>query len=204
MMRYFIEAAEELILSNGLKNLTIRSVTERAGYSSATLYNYFDDLDELIMYTAFKFQREYMQELSREIKPDMDALEQFTRLYAIFCYHSFRAPDIYISLFFGRHSHKYKSVFQTYYKIFPEELTQLTPFLSDVLLQNDIWAIDRAAVRHLADQGYIKPENQEPVAMLTVRLHESCLYDLTLDAELDPDVQREKFMKLLQHIIRTN
>ncbi len=204
MMRYFIEAAEELIQSDGLKNLTIRNVTERAGYSSATLYNYFDDLDELIMFTAFKFRRGYMQDLSREIKPEMNALEQFIRLYEIFCYHSFRSPDIYMTLFFGRHSRNYKDVFQTYYKIFPEELTSLTTFLSDVLMQNDIWEIDRAAVHHLVAQGYIKAENQEQVANLTVRMHESYLYDMILDPKRDPDLQRQKFMEVLHHIINTN
>ena len=204
MMRYFIEAAEELIQAEGLKNLTIRNVTERAGYGTATLYNYFRDLDELIMYTAFKFRREYMQTLSREIKPEMDVLEQFTRLYEIFCYYSFRFPDIYMTLFFGRHSRNYKTVFQTYYKIFPEELTSLTPFVSDVLMQNGIWETDRAAANYLAAQGYIQPQNQKQVANLTVRMHESYLYDMILDPGRDPDVQRKDFMEVLRHIIKTN
>ena len=73
-----------------------------------------------------------------------------------------------------------------------------------MLTQDGIWETDRAAVRHLVAQGYIKEENQEQVANITVRMHESYLYDMILDPERDPDVQREKFMEVLHHIIKTN
>ena len=46
-MMYFIEATQELILKEGLENLSIKKIAEKAGYNSATIYNYFENLEVL-------------------------------------------------------------------------------------------------------------------------------------------------------------
>jgi AcrR family transcriptional regulator len=45
---YFVSAAKDLIRSEGLVVVSARNVAERAGYSYATLYNYFKDIRDLI------------------------------------------------------------------------------------------------------------------------------------------------------------
>jgi len=55
MMKYFIEAAKKIIREKGVKNVTVRKVADLAGYSYATLYNYFKDLDELLYYCISDF-----------------------------------------------------------------------------------------------------------------------------------------------------
>ena len=54
VMAYFINATIELMEEIGIENLTIRKVAERSKYNSATLYNYFDSLDELEMFASVK------------------------------------------------------------------------------------------------------------------------------------------------------
>ena len=58
-MTYFINATEELIHEIGINKITLRKVADRAGYNSATLYNYFENLDHLIFYAAMKNIKEY-------------------------------------------------------------------------------------------------------------------------------------------------
>jgi AcrR family transcriptional regulator len=55
MMQYFIDAAKEIMKEEGAKGLTARKVGERAGYSYATIYNYFRDFSELLTYCVFDF-----------------------------------------------------------------------------------------------------------------------------------------------------
>ncbi len=55
MMKYFIDAAKEIIKEDGVKELSARKVGERAGYSYATIYNYFNDLNTLLTYCVFDF-----------------------------------------------------------------------------------------------------------------------------------------------------
>jgi AcrR family transcriptional regulator len=48
MRSYFITAASELIRAEGLVVASARNIADKAGYSYATLYNYFKDTKDLI------------------------------------------------------------------------------------------------------------------------------------------------------------
>lgn len=55
---YFISAAKDLIRGEGLVVVSARNVAERAGYSYATLYNYFKDIRDLIFSCVEDFLEE--------------------------------------------------------------------------------------------------------------------------------------------------
>lgn len=55
---YFIEATKEILRGEGSKALSVRNIAERAGYSYATLYNYFKDQTELISLSLLDFKDE--------------------------------------------------------------------------------------------------------------------------------------------------
>ncbi len=44
IMNFFLDAAEKIIKKDGFDSLSIRNVSDEAGYNSATLYNYFENL----------------------------------------------------------------------------------------------------------------------------------------------------------------
>ena len=67
MRRYFIEAAKEIIKGEGIGALTVRNVADRAGYSYATLYNYFKDIRKLI----FEALVDFLDECSAYMLDDM-------------------------------------------------------------------------------------------------------------------------------------
>lgn len=58
MKRYFIDACKTLIRGEGYKAVSVRTVAEEAGYSSATLYNYFADTRELVRTCVDEFIEE--------------------------------------------------------------------------------------------------------------------------------------------------
>ena len=53
MMKYFIDAANKIIKKRGIDAVNIRDTANLAGYSSATLYNYFDNLTHLVFLATF-------------------------------------------------------------------------------------------------------------------------------------------------------
>lgn len=55
---YFIEAALEIIKEEGLENLTTKKIGDKAGYSYATIYNYFENYNELICICMIKLADE--------------------------------------------------------------------------------------------------------------------------------------------------
>ena len=102
IMIYFIEATEKLLRSEGIGNLSIRKIATEAGYNSATIYNYFDNLEQLTMFGSVCYLREYVSHLEKELRPDMRAIDQYRTIYRCFNQHALRYPEIYHNLFSER------------------------------------------------------------------------------------------------------
>lgn len=45
---YFIQAAKQIIIDEGVENISVRKVAENSGYTFASIYNYFKDVNELL------------------------------------------------------------------------------------------------------------------------------------------------------------
>ncbi len=46
--KLFIDIAKEMIQNEGIQSVSVRKIADEAGYSYATIYNYFDDLNSLL------------------------------------------------------------------------------------------------------------------------------------------------------------
>ena len=46
--KLFIEIAKDMIIREGVLSVSVRKIADEAGYSYATIYNYFDDLNSLL------------------------------------------------------------------------------------------------------------------------------------------------------------
>jgi AcrR family transcriptional regulator len=67
MKGYFLTAAKELIRGEGLGVISARNVAEKAGYSYATLYNYFKDIRDLIFSCVEDFLNDCREFVSKEV-----------------------------------------------------------------------------------------------------------------------------------------
>lgn len=200
-MALFVQAAEQLIRTEGPSAVTIRRIAGSTGYSSAALYSYFADLEELVLYASLQYRRACLEEAAREIAPDMSALEQYRRFCEIFNRHALRAPEIYLNMYFGRHSGRIEAVMDAYCRLFPGALTgsaELSPGLPAWDCQPDG---GRSAARRLAEEGYIRPENADTVAELLLRTQESFLYGMTVDPQQDAEARNAAFLALFDRII---
>lgn len=88
MKGYFIQATKEIIKSEGIKAVSVRNIASQAGYSYATLYNYFRDAKDLIFECVKDFQAEclsYILERIQGVSPGRARLEGFYEAYAQYC-----------------------------------------------------------------------------------------------------------------------
>ncbi|MBK7214312.1 MAG: TetR/AcrR family transcriptional regulator [Bacteroidales bacterium] len=84
MRGYFIEATREMLKGEGLKSINVRAVADRAGYSYATLYNYFKDIKELIFICVQGFQEEaetFINSKTKKSKPGIERISERTKAY---------------------------------------------------------------------------------------------------------------------------
>lgn len=93
MMSYFIEAANQIIETEGIDAITIRKVSDIAGYNSATLYNYFENLDHLIFFASMKYLKEYVLRLPDYLKDSRDSIDRYFKIWECFCEHSFKKTE---------------------------------------------------------------------------------------------------------------
>ena len=64
--RIFIEAAKGILKSEGIQALSARNAADQAGYSYATVYNYFKDMKDLIFICLTEFQQEILDYVKDE------------------------------------------------------------------------------------------------------------------------------------------
>ena len=70
MKSYFIEATKEILKGEGLKSVNVRSVAQKAGYSFATIYNYFRDVKDLV----FECVKYFLDECENTIKNETETV----------------------------------------------------------------------------------------------------------------------------------
>ena len=201
LKKQYIECAAKILRSEGPAAVTIRNLGSRLGHNSATLYSYFEDLDELMTYVAFKFRREYLLELSKMITSDMSATQQYIKLYEIYCEYSFTYPRLFLNMYFGPYSKQLKTIFDQYYNLFPDEYVSQADVVNTLLSQADTYKGDQKALAYLAKDGVIRYEDIDFLAMVIVRVHASYMYELLHNPGMSITIARKEFMDYLFHIL---
>ncbi|MEF9946524.1 MAG: helix-turn-helix domain-containing protein [Lachnospiraceae bacterium] len=167
IMSYFIRAAIELMdEENGIHELSIRKVADRAGYNSATLYHYFSNLEELTYYASIGYLTQYAAELPIYLSKGVNSLEKYFLVWECFCKHSFLHPDIYQLLFFtpinGFHL---ADTFKSYYDIFPIEFSDEIKEYEAMLSEGDIYKREFFALKKALEKDDFQIAKQDIMAI---------------------------------------
>ena len=203
IMIYFVEATRKLIQTEGVDGLSIRKIAAEAGYNSATIYHYFQDLEHLTLFGSVCYLREYILDLSRSLTEDMSALQHFRTVYRCFNQAAFQNPDIFHNLFFGRHSHMLGEVLHTYYyELFPEELDGISPSMRQMLVSSTMFERDRVMMQAMVDEGFVAPEKANITQELIIAVHQSFIYEACIQGDrLDVTKHIEKFETMADHLL---
>jgi AcrR family transcriptional regulator len=95
MRGYFIQATKEILRGEGLRNVSVRNIAERAGYSYATLYNYFKDIKDLIFECVKDFQAECEDHVRRETKNSARGKEKIEAIVKAYVKYFVQYPGIF-------------------------------------------------------------------------------------------------------------
>jgi AcrR family transcriptional regulator len=160
MLTYFLEATNKIIEEEGMQAVTIRKVASLAGYNSATLYNYFENLNHLLFFASLKYLKDYAEDLPRYTRDSKNSIENYLGVWRCFCYHAYSRPEKYNLIFFGEFSHStVNDSIKTYYSIFPEDLTEESKKFLPMLLEDNIHARDYRLLKSAAEEGLIREED---------------------------------------------
>ena len=199
----FINAASEIMQSEGMDALTLRRVAQKAGYNSATLYNYFKDLDHLTVYASMKYFEDYNRNLSRYLSDEQDDFQRFLFMWRFFCASAFRHPYAYYNLFYGKYSNELGEIILDYYKVFPDELGDLDESVLEMLhcgsLTERNWQMLRPV---LAGSSFSMEEQERINENILYRFKELLNQKLEQGADLDSQILIERQLDYIHVILR--
>ncbi len=186
IMKYFVEAAEEIIKKEGINNLTIRNVADLAGYTSATLYNYFDNLSHLIFLANMHYLEEYNNNLVRCVTNCKNSIEIYMSVCKCFSKHAYEKPEIFELLFFSNDSKKFEKYIKQYYELYPEENHVGFEFLDKMFHMNNLYSRSYTMLEYCVKDGYMQKNKAEDFNDICLRFNKTILVDVKMGI-LDKD-----------------
>ncbi|MGI8386316.1 TetR/AcrR family transcriptional regulator [Robertmurraya sp. P23] len=168
MWKYFVDSTADIIQEEGLDKITIRKVADRAGYNSATIYNYFSEVSHLIFFASMKFLKSYTDEVAIYMQRAKDPLEQYLLAWECFCKHSFETPEIFNAVFIMDLGENPEKLLEEYYKTYPSDLINIPDELKPVLFERNVSKRGRSVLELASKAGHIKEENIDAINEITI------------------------------------
>ncbi|MCM3743277.1 TetR/AcrR family transcriptional regulator [Sporosarcina luteola] len=204
MWKYFIEATVAIIKEDGINQVTIRKVADRAGYNSATIYNYFGEVSHLIFFASMKLLKDYTEEVTVTMENGQTYLEKYMLAWECFCRHSFQQPAIFHAVFImdlGDHPEK---MIERYYEMYPSELINIPEELKPILFERSMTKRGKSLLQSAAKEGLIDESRVDSLNEMTNLLWQGMLTNI-LNNRLDYSLEEAEVntLKYIGQMVET-
>ncbi len=143
MRGFFIDAATMILKDEGPAGISARNVAARAGYSYATLYNYFKDINELVFACLNLFCDECSYFVKNDCQGSNEGVEQIKCVTRAYAKYFLQNPGIFELFFVHKASDK---------------------SYQGVALANDLLKkLTRQSMQLLIENEQLKPEKAENI-----------------------------------------
>lgn len=207
MLSYFIRSAQDIMKEEGICGITLRKVADGAGYNTATIYNYFDDLDHVILFASLKYLQIYNKELDHRLKSSKSAKDTFFISWDTFCKISFQYPEAFHQIFFNKHSNALADICERYYDIFPEERAASTSTLYPIISDYRLLTRNYLVLEPLLKEAGQSLEHIDIMNELIISAYQHLLFDcLSMKATDEDSISQytERMQKYLTFILNIN
>lgn len=192
-IRLFIDSAVSIIEEEGFDSITIRKVADKAGYNSATLYNYFRNLDHLKALTALTFITDYTVALDTYVNDAKDTCEVNSKIWECFYKYSYESPNIFFSIFGNYLSKDNNKYFKEFYDIYPDRLVSKSESVCEMLVKENIYDRSMILLQKCAKDGFFREEDLEAINEMTFFIYRGMITKLI--TQEDYKVTEDEFVK---------
>src|SRR5699024_1857205 len=174
MLKYFIDAAADIIKNEGAQKITARKVAQKAGYTNSTIYNYFEELSHLVYFASMRFTVQYHIEASAYLT-EKNALDAYLLTWECFCRYSYKDPHIYHRIFIADLGENPKDMLQQYYDVYEEDLLEVPKEYLSLTLEPDLTDRSKAILVRAVKQGRLPEEEIEPINNMSILMWKGML-----------------------------
>ncbi len=100
MKKCFTDAAKEILINEGVVNVSVRKVGEVTGYSYATIYNYFKNLEHLLWSVGLDFIQDIITIYENDFIKEVYTIEDLNELFIRYIDYYFTKPNVFKFFFF--------------------------------------------------------------------------------------------------------
>ncbi|WP_350455043.1 TetR/AcrR family transcriptional regulator [Slackia heliotrinireducens] len=206
IMAAFVKATKEIIAAEGVDAVSIRRVSSAAGYSSATLYLYFEDMNELVTMSLISDLSAYARDIINTTPENETPRGEYLRSWRIFCNHAFANPSVFLGLFYGPQSQNVDAIAKKYYELFPEEVERASGRMLNMLERGTLSARNLVVLDSFGHDLGFSDEDISLANDLTIAYFRSFLMDACERNLSEEDVQAltDRFMKGALFLLRTS
>lgn len=186
MKGYFLDATKEILAEEGVKKVSVRKVGDRAGYSYATIYNYFKDLNELLTYCLADMLEDAYRALIVEKNEELDPVDQLIRYGETYFTYFVENPVLFDLLFIEDLGASPETV--------AEKMSDL-PSVGELLMES---------IASCVDAGYIVNDELPVLAgLISSSIHGKLLFAIK-GRSLEPiEIELAKIRNELEYLIRS-
>lgn len=194
IMNYFLNAAEKIVKRDGIENLSIRNVADEAGYNSATLYNYFENFEQLTAFVVIRNMSEYLKKSMKILDNITNPFNDYVSLWQIYCLPSFENPSIFTYAYSS--NEKTMNNIQSHTKAYFEAFYDADINTEDnVYFVQDYHHVDDMIRERFVKAGLFSEKDSKEVIEFAHFLYLGVLQDALTKHERTPEEYTDIFMK---------
>lgn len=123
-------SARELVRAEGPSALTARKVAKEIGYTPGTLYNLFENIDDLAAAINRDTLRTFAEDISNNLKKSKSAKKQLQHLCETYLALQQTEPHLWKLLFDTHLSHESEAYSQAIHRVFDQVVATVRPLTS--------------------------------------------------------------------------
>lgn len=199
----YIEAAAQIIQQQGMKGVSARKIAALTGTVPSALYRHFENVEELAMYAAMRYQLDAYDELDRIAEKAETALDMYVRTERSFARFAFLNPVLFDSLEFGKSSDKLGTILQEYRAIFPEESGANNLYTSHIINSRSFESGNMDLLRLCIADGSLQVPEQllEELNLILVNLFKGFFKTVLDHPKTDVEAQVDKYIRCFVSIL---
>ena len=155
----YVVMASRIIKSEGVGAISIRRIATELGCSSASMYRYFKNLDELLFYAQLDALNEYILELSNREKEWKGIWDMYFGIWRAYATEAFKKPEAFECIFYRNINKDLGEARREYYEMFPEAIVRVSPLIKEMLEIPGYYDRDYLICRRLVEEKEIAEEN---------------------------------------------
>lgn len=155
----YVVMASRIIKEEGVSAISIRRIATELGCSSASMYRYFQNLDELLFYAQLDALNAYILDLSGREKQWKGIWDMYFGIWESYATEAFRKPEAFECIFYRNINKDLGEALKEYYEMFPDAIVMVSPLIKEMLEIPGYYDRDFLICKRLVAEHEITGEN---------------------------------------------